>query len=171
MNQLGYTTIFLSQTLYIRSVFPDIINEEDFMRLAIAEAKIAFKDGEKTPFGAVIVKNNQVISKAHNTAKKSSDPTAHAEINAIRIASAKLQSHHLEGCTLYSTCEPCPMCFTSAWWAKIQRVVYGINLSDITQKGQREIEVDSAFLNEKSGSKIDMKSGFLREECLKLFEK
>ncbi|MDP3639805.1 MAG: nucleoside deaminase [Nanoarchaeota archaeon] len=144
--------------------------DEDFIKLAINEAKKSFKDGEKTPFGAVIVKNDVVISIAHNTARQTFDPTNHAEINAIRKACQKLKNHHLSDCTLYTTCEPCVMCFAAAWWAKIPKIIYGVKLNDVVKKGQREIDVNCQFLNEKSGSVVEMKSEVLREECLRLFE-
>jgi len=144
--------------------------DEDFIKLAIDEAKKSVDDGEKTPFGAVIVMNNEVISVAHNTAIKSFDSTNHAEINAIRKASLKLKNHHLSDCTLYTTCEPCAMCFAAAWWAKIPKIVYGVKLNDVVRKGRREINVNCEFLNEKGGSVVEIKGGVLRQECLQLFD-
>ncbi|MFH1420892.1 MAG: nucleoside deaminase [Candidatus Aenigmatarchaeota archaeon] len=135
---------------------------EKFMRLAIKEGK----KGD-FPFGAIIVKNNRILSAAHNTAK--SDSTAHAEINAIRKACKKLGNTNLSGCTLYSTCEPCPMCFTAAWWSRISKIVYGAEGKDVPED-EWKIDVSCAYLNRKSGSKINIKGGFLRDECKKLFE-
>ncbi len=91
-----------------------MINKK-FMKIAINVAKKA-----DFPYSAVIVKNGEIISKAGTASKKSLDPTAHAEISAIRKACKKLKSRTLEGTTLYATCEPCPMCFTAAWWAKLK---------------------------------------------------
>jgi tRNA(Arg) A34 adenosine deaminase TadA len=99
------------------------MDDKKFMKIAIQEAKQSSKVGEKTPFGAVIVKNNELISSAYNNVKKSKDPTRHAEINAIRKACKKLKTHDLSGCTLYTTCEPCPMCFSASWWAKISKIM------------------------------------------------
>jgi len=146
------------------------MDNEHFMKLAIEEAKKALEEGEKYPYGAVIVKDNQVISSTHNTVIQSIDPTSHSEVNAIRQATKKLGIPELEGCTLYSTCEPCPMCFAAAWWANISKIVYGISLADVRAIGGREIEVDAVYLNEKGGNKIKIESGFLKEECLRLFE-
>ena len=142
-------------------------SDENFIQLAIDESKKAFADGEKICFGALIVKNGEIISKAHNTARKDNDPTAHAEINAIREASKKLENHHLADCTLYTTCEPCQMCFIASWWAKIQKIVYGIKLQDVKQQGQREVLISCEELNQKSGNTIQIKAGVLKQDCLK----
>lgn len=93
--------------------------------------KIALKEAEKAavldevPVGAVIVKNNKILAKAHNLREKSNDPTSHAEINAIRKACKKLKSWRLEGATIYVTVEPCAMCAGTILWSRIARVVYG----------------------------------------------
>ncbi|BBG65520.1 guanine deaminase [Hydrogenimonas sp.] len=92
--------------------------------MALEEAQNGIEAGEGGPFGAVIVKNSEVIATGHNMVVKTNDPTAHAEMVAIRKASRKLGTFHLEGCTLYVTAEPCPMCFSAIHWAHIERVVY-----------------------------------------------
>ena len=145
-------------------------SEEKYMQMAIKEAKKALREGSRWPFGAVIVKGNKVIITCHNTVHSSKDPTDHAEINAIREACRKLNSKDLSGCTLYATCEPCPMCFTAAWWANISEIVYGTSLKDASSLG-REMLVSSKFLNKKGGSKIRIRGGLLRGECIKLYEK
>lgn len=99
------------------------------MRIAIDEAKKGIKKGGG-PFGAVIVKNNKLIAKAHNAVTLSNDPTAHAEICAIRKACKKLKTFDLHGCVIYSTCEPCPMCFSAIHWARISTVFYGTTKKD-----------------------------------------
>jgi tRNA(adenine34) deaminase len=139
------------------------MSDERFMRLAINEAK----KGD-FPFGAVLVKNNKIIAKAHNNSNQRLDPTAHAEVNVIRKACKKLKSKDLSECTLYSTCEPCPMCFIAAWWANISRIIYGAEGEDVSED-EWKIDVKCSYLNSKSGNKIQIKGGFLREECLKLF--
>jgi len=135
--------------------------DEEFMKIAIQEAK----KGD-FPFGAVIVKDQKIIVKVHNTAKKL-DPTLHAEINAIREACKILKTIDLSNCTLYSTCEPCPMCFTAAWWANISKIVYGMEGEDVTED-EWKIDVKCSYLNSKSGNKIQIKGGVLRKECIKL---
>ncbi|MEL6989189.1 MAG: nucleoside deaminase [Bacteroidota bacterium] len=99
-------------------------SDEHFMKLAIAQAKEAFQRNE-VPVGAVIVSENKVIAKAHNSVEMLQDITAHAEILAITSAAQHLGSKYLKGCTLYVTLEPCVMCAGALRWAQISRVVYG----------------------------------------------
>jgi tRNA(Arg) A34 adenosine deaminase TadA len=143
---------------------PFRMDDEKFMRIAIEEAK----KGDY-PFGAVIVKDNKILVKAHNSSAGSIDPTAHAEINAIRQACKKLNTKYLSECTLYATCEPCPMCFTAAWWAQIPRIVYGAKDADVPED-EWKINVTAEYLNKKSRNKIQINGEFLRAECLKLFD-
>ncbi len=95
-----------------------------FMKMALQEAEKGVEAGEGGPFGAVIVKDSEVVATGHNMVVKTNDPTAHAEIVAIRRASQKLGTFHLEGCVMYVTAEPCPMCFAAIHWAHLQKVVY-----------------------------------------------
>lgn len=95
-----------------------------FMEIAIQEAQKGIESNDGGPFGAVIVKDNQIVATAHNEVVSSNDPTAHAEICAIRRASKKLGSFSLKGCILYCTGEPCPMCFSAIHWARIDKVYY-----------------------------------------------
>lgn len=98
--------------------------DEQFLRrtIALAEANLARGDGG--PFGAVIVQNGRIIAEGWNQVVVAKDPTAHAEIVAIRAASALLGRFHLEDCVLYASSEPCPMCLSAAYWAKVQRIVF-----------------------------------------------
>lgn len=136
------------------------MDNEQFMKIAIEEARKG-----NYPFGAVIIRDGKVISQAHNTAK--SDPTAHAEINAIRNAVKKLNTTDLSDCTLYATCEPCPMCFTAAWWARISKIIYGMEAEDITEE-EWKIDIKCSESNNRSGNKIEIEGGKLRDECLRL---
>lgn len=95
-----------------------------FMEIAIEEAKKGIASGDGGPFGAVIVKNTEVIAYGHNEVVGTDDPTAHAEITAIRKACKKLGTFSLQGCILYCTGEPCPMCFSAIHWARIDKVYY-----------------------------------------------
>ena len=106
-----------------------------WMKIAYDEATNGMLADEGGPFGAVIVKDDTVIAKAHNKVISSNDPTAHAEINAIREASQKLQSFDLSGCTLYTTCMPCPMCLGAIMWARISNVYYGATEQDAAKGG------------------------------------
>lgn len=139
------------------------MEDEKFMKKAIEEAK----KGD-FPFGAVIVKDGKIISKAHNTAG-GLDPTAHSEVNAIRKACRILNTIDLNGCTLYTTCEPCPMCFIAAWWARISKIAYGTELEDQPEE-EWKVDIKCSYLNEKSGNKISIVGGILRKECLKVYE-
>lgn len=108
-----------------------IITENDrlFMRMACVLASENVDNGGG-PFGAVIVKDGEVIAAAGNTVTLDKDPTAHAELNAIRIACELTGSEKLEGCVVYSSCEPCPMCLSALYWAGVSRIYYGNTVAD-----------------------------------------
>ena len=105
------------------------------MQQAYQEALFGMKHNHGGPFGAVIVKEGKVVATAHNEVLKTNDPTAHAEINAIRQASKKLENFDLSGCELYTSCEPCPMCLGAILWARIERVYYGATKEDAARGG------------------------------------
>ncbi|MHB0867542.1 MAG: tRNA adenosine(34) deaminase TadA [Thermoleophilia bacterium] len=98
--------------------------DEHYMRIALNEARLAAESGE-VPVGAVITRGGEVIAVAGNEREEQKDPTAHAEMIAIRLAAAKLGAWRLDGCTLYVTLEPCPMCAGAIYQARIERLVYG----------------------------------------------
>ncbi len=141
-----------------------------FMRLALDEAARNFKRPAGGPFGACIVRNGRILALARNTVLRSNDPTAHAEINAIRIASAKLKNFDLSGCVIYSTTEPCPMCFSAIHWARIPLVIYGTSIADVKKRGFNELAISNFRLKSLSGSKVGIVSGFLRREAVELLE-
>ena len=97
---------------------------EKFLKMAINLAKKSAKEGLGGPFGAVIVKNGKVIAKAHNSVVPNSDPTAHAEVNAIREACKKLKDFELKDCIIYASAEPCPMCLGAIYWARPKALYY-----------------------------------------------
>lgn len=105
------------------------------MDKALIEASEGMKRGDGGPFGAVIVRNNEIIASAHNQVLKTNDPTAHAEINAIRKASETLQTHDLSDCILYTSCYPCPMCMGAIFWARIPTVYYASSMDDAAEGG------------------------------------
>ena len=140
------------------------MKKEEFMRSAIADAK-----KNKHHFGAVVVKGNKIISKAGK--RPVGDPRYHAESQAIIKATNKLKTRDLKGCILYSTCEPCPMCFYMAWITNISEIVFGAKNSDAIKSGFKEISITNKELNKKGGNKIKITEGFLREECLTLFKR
>lgn len=141
-----------------------------YMNEAINKAFEGLNQKEGGPFGAVIVdENNNIIAVSNNTVLKDNDPTAHAEINAIRMASKKLNSYNLEKCTLYSTCEPCPMCLSAIIWSNIKNVYYGCNKEDAGNIGFRDDKIYD-YLKNKDLNLLNLKN-IDREEALKLFEK
>jgi len=138
------------------------------MDLAIAKAKENLKSLAGGPFGACIVKNGKVIAVAANKVLKC-DPTAHAEMNAIRLAAKRLKTFDLTGCVVYSTTEPCPMCFSAVHWAKIKTIIYGTTISDAAAIGFNELKITNIRLNRLGKAKIRLVPGVMRPECLKLF--
>ncbi|RQW07494.1 nucleoside deaminase [candidate division KSB1 bacterium] len=107
----------------------------DFLQHAIDLAAAHSADGENGPFGAVIVKDDIIIAEAWNQVVADLDPTAHAEIVAIRKACQKLYSFRLQGCVIYTSCEPCPMCLSALYWARIDAIVYAASKEDAAQAG------------------------------------
>ena len=120
------------------------------------------------PFGACIVKDNKVIALTRNTVL-SQDATCHAEVNAIRQASKKLNTFDLSGCVIYSTTEPCPMCFSACHWAKVSRIVFGAGIKDARDFGFNELTVSCLKMKQLGDSYIKVCAGVLAEENRKLF--
>ena len=145
------------------------MTDADFMRLAIQAAWQGLGKGEM-PFGACIVRKEQVLSVSHNSAKANIDTTAHAEVQAIREASRQLRTLELAGCVIYATCEPCPMCFTACLWAKIGRIVYACRIEDAEKAGIRQIPISSSRMKQLGQSDVQLVGDVLREDSLKLFE-
>ena len=131
-----------------------------FMQLALAQAKEGAIAGE-VPVGAVVVKDSEVIASAHNAPLSSNDPTAHAEINALRIAAQALGNYRLEGCTLYVTLEPCAMCSGAAMHARLSRLVYGATEPKTGAAGSVLNLFDNAQLNHHT----QVTGGVLASEC------
>ncbi len=140
----------------------------DIMELGIEEARKTMNEGFGGPFGAVIVdSNNNVIAVASNTVLKDNDPTAHAEINAIRKACKKLNTHDLTGYKIYATGYPCPMCLSAIIWSNIKEVYYGTDLNDAEKIGFRDQKIYD-FINKKDLTLLDIEQ-IKHDECLKLF--
>ncbi len=139
------------------------------MRRAIEVAREGISQGE-SPFGACIVLDGRVISTAHNRVWELTDITCHAEIAAISEACRRLSAVHLGGAVLYSTCEPCPMCFAAGHWADVARIVYGSGIDDAARLGFRELAISNRVMKNHGGSQVAITPAFLRDECLALFE-
>ena len=116
------------------------MGNEEFMRQAIALAVENVKNGGG-PFGAVIVKDGKVVATGVNRVTANNDPTAHAEVSAIRAACTKLGTFDLSGCDIYTSCEPCPMCLGAIYWAHIGKVYYGANQHDAA-----DVDFDDSFI-------------------------
>jgi len=142
--------------------------EERFMRRALRKGLEGVRKGQ-TPFGACIVRGDVVVALAHNSVWKTCDPTAHAEVNAIRRAARRLGSIDLSGCVIYSTCEPCPMCFSAIHWARLDAVVFGARIRDAGRLGFNELWVPDRTLKRLAHSPVALVEDYLRDECLDLF--
>lgn len=132
------------------------MNKEDdksFLQRAVNLAAENVKSGRGGPFGAVIVKEGRIIAEAVNTVTAAHDPTAHAEINAIRIATKKLGDFQLKNCTIYSSCEPCPMCLGAIYWARPERLVFASSKHDAAKIG-----FDDAFIYHEMNQSIENRS-------------
>lgn len=138
------------------------------MLLAIAVARKGIQCGQ-SPFGSVIVQGSEVLAATHNQVWATSDPTAHAEITCIRMASQQNSRIDLSDCVLYSTCEPCPMCLAACHWAKITRVVYGATISHAQQAGFSELTIPGEKMVSLGGSPLLLTSGFMAKQCATLF--
>jgi guanine deaminase len=111
-----------------------------WMQIAFNEATEGILKNDGGPFRSVIMKDDIVIAQAHNTVLRTNDPTAHTEVNAIRLASSKLKTFDLSECTLYTTCMPCPMCLGAIMWARIKNVYYGAKEEDAAKIGFDDLE-------------------------------
>jgi len=124
----------------------------DFLRRAIALATQNVTSGRGGPFGAVIVREGRIIGEGANSVTATNDPTAHAEVNAIRAAAKSLGVFTLAGCDLYTSCEPCPMCLAAAYWARVDAVYYGACAADAARAG-----FDDAFLYQELRKSADQR--------------
>jgi guanine deaminase len=119
---------------------PGTANPE-FLRRAISLATQNVVEGKGGPFGAVIVRDGKIVGEGANSVTTTNDPTAHAEVNAIRAAASALGTFDLTGCEIYTSCEPCPMCLAAAYWARVNAIYYGACAADAAKAG-----FDDAFL-------------------------
>lgn len=146
------------------------MEEQDaiWMRRALEIAREGVANGQ-SPFGACIVRDGAVVSCVHNVVWRTPDITAHAEVHAIRAACAHLHTIDLSGCTIYSTCEPCPMCFSACHWARIGRIVFGARIEDAAEFGFHELPITTAQMKQMGKSAVELTPDCLREEARALF--
>lgn len=145
-------------------------SDMDYMRMAIAAANAGVAEGE-SPFGACIVRQGEVLACVSNRVWKDADSTAHAEVVAIREACRKTKSIDLSGATIYSTCEPCPMCFGACHWAKLAKIYFGASIADAMDLGFSELTFSNQKMKDEGGSPLEIHPGLLREECLEIFRR
>jgi tRNA(Arg) A34 adenosine deaminase TadA len=165
---------------------------EKFMNICILKAKQAAQFGQYAAGSLIVHKSGEILSTQHSKLIDTPDPTAHSEIVAIREAARKRNSRYLEGCYLYTTLEPCPMCTAAAIWAKMQGIVFGASQEDAlsfaekhkvpiaTRKRQpshttktfswRQIYIPSKYLIAQGSPKLELHAGFMRDECAALFD-
>ena len=140
-----------------------------FMRRAIELSRSHMEAGEGGPFGAVVVKDGQVVAEGWNRVTSSHDPTAHAEVTAIREACARLGTFELRGCEIYTSCEPCPMCLSAIYWARLDRIWYANGQADAAA-----IQFDDAWLYREVALPLGERSlpltQLLRDEALTVFK-
>ncbi len=142
--------------------------DKNFMLIAI-ELSLNSVNNKGGPFGAVIVKDRKIISKASNSVTLDNDPTAHAEINAIRAACSALKSFDLSGCIIYTSCEPCPMCLGAIYWARIDKIFYANSRTDA-----QKIGFDDSFIYDELKKTMSERSiptiQIMQYEAVKAFE-
>ncbi len=144
-------------------------SHEDFMRMAIAATREGIANGQ-TPFGACIVRDGQVLATGHNRVWADTDITAHGEIVTIRRACRALGTVDLSGCTIYSTCEPCPMCFAAIHWARLDHLYYGARIEDALRAGFNELHLSNDRMKELGRSPVQLHPDLLRDACATLFD-
>ena len=141
---------------------------EAFMREAIRLSLESMRAGQGGPFGAVVVRNNEIIGRGWNQVTSANDPTAHAEIVALRAAGRRLGAFRLDECELYSSCEPCPMCLAAAYWAHLKKIYYANTRADAAAIG-----FDDALIYEEIGRPLEQRSltltPCLRDEAMPAF--
>ncbi|MBR6292318.1 MAG: nucleoside deaminase [Bacteroidales bacterium] len=140
---------------------------DKYMQQAIDEARTGIERNDGGPFGAVVVKDGEIIGRGHNRVLGNNDPTAHGEVEAIRNACQRLGTYDLSGCDVYTTGEPCHMCLCACMWANIRRIYYGCTIDDNSIIGFRDGKFNDMFTGR------DMLGDYLteldREACLQLF--
>jgi len=144
-----------------------------YMKMAIDLSKKSLKNHRHGPFGACVVKDGKIIGHGSNGVIKNNDPTAHAEIVAIRDACKKIKSHDLSGCELYTSCYPCPMCMSAIIWANIKKVYYGNTKEDAANIGFRDdfiYDYLKKLIANKTDNKVLRLKSLNRKDAIKVFD-
>ncbi|MFH0974197.1 MAG: nucleoside deaminase [Spirochaetota bacterium] len=146
-----------------------MIDLQKYMSIAIDEARFSLREGN-SGFGAVIVKDDKLIAQAHDTDSTDGDPTAHAEMKAIRLASSKF-GKSLYGCTIISTHEPCPMCSTAIFWSGIEEAAFGYSIKESIEQGRSRINIPLEEIFSRAGKRINIYKNILYDKCSVLYNK
>jgi guanine deaminase len=147
---------------------PPTAQDLEFMQIAIQLAAQHMRAREGGPFGAVITRGADIVARGWNNVTSVNDPTAHAEMNAIRAAAAATGSFQLRGCVLYSSCEPCPMCLGAAYWARLDRIVFAATRADASAAGFDDAEIYEELARPPFARKLPMQEA-LRERAVEVF--
>jgi len=144
--------------------------QEELMQAAIEVSKAGVADGQ-SPFGAVIARaDGEIVCATHNTVRATCDPTAHAEVNAIRTSCRHLGIIDLSGYVMAATCEPCPMCAAAIHWARLDAVIYGASIEDAERAGFNELSLPCTAIYARSQRPVAVREHILRDECAALFK-
>lgn len=147
---------------------PSTAQDLKFMHMAIELAAQHMRARDGGPFGAVVARGAAIVAQGWNKVTSTNDPTAHAEMSAIRAAAAALGSFQLRGCVLYTSCEPCPMCLGAAYWARLDRVVFAATRTDAATAGFDDAEIYAEFSRPLHARKLSMQEA-LREQAVAVF--
>ena len=146
------------------------MDDKFFIREAIKQADKGISNKEGGPFGAIVVKNGEIVGRGNNRVTSTNDPTAHAEMVAIRDACKNLNSFQLDGCVIYSSCEPCPMCLGAIYWARPEKLVFASSKEDASDAG-----FDDSLIYKEMPLPIEKRlietKQILREEGMSVFNK
>ncbi len=147
-----------------------MIDPSALMQLALAKCREGIAAGQ-SPFGCAIARGETLLAVAHNSVVATTDITAHAEINALRLACHAAGDIFLEGAVVATTCEPCPMCMAALHWARVKTVYYGATIADADQAGFNELKLPAAELLRQGGSNVQLIAGVETEQCRELFRR
>ncbi len=145
-------------------------DDETFMQVALDACSRGVAAGQ-SPFGACLVRDGEILAEAHNQVWSTTDPTAHAEVVCLRVACKKAGAVHLPEATIYTTTEPCPMCFAAIHWARVGRIVSGARIADAQSFGFNELPVAAATLAHLGGVAMELRPDVRREDALALFRR
>ena len=146
-----------------------MLTPEELMDLAIEKARAGIASGQ-SPFGCAIALGDRILAVSHNTVLETTDITAHAEVNAIRVACQELGDIFLSDALVATTCEPCPMCMSALHWARVDTVYYGATIDDAAEAGFNELRLPAEDVLRIGGSKLRLESGVRRDACREVFQ-